>query len=609
MFECLTGILEEQLKSKLDILELKDDLSSKVAEKVGEIIRDSNIDFLTTSLKYRRPHDDLDATFLKYCEIDYEEEIPFLVYDERPIMSPGVYGFCLTDKRLVGRGECESAYSIPTDQIVRFEKKGFLSSKFVVYYRNGSREINAENLSSIGDFVDCLNKIIAVLPNNERAIKARESTLDKKMAEASLNCIDKHPWLISYFGMEEKVNNIRETVGSFSKSTAISKDEYYSTKPNIQHSTITNGVQTDTRNDASVTPYILNEEDNQLLTDVSALTVTFIKSIMNFYKPEVYLHKNNGMAEYKKNDKWAHGYSREEFPVFYISQLNVGDHLPSLSITNRNMYSSMSASIIPLESILDIKANLGRKSKTLSVITTSATFEISTELPDEGKEHLASTLKAIIELVLKSKPASDKNDVVSNEVSEDHDNLNENLTNVSTTENSIITKQELIDTVRRLLDQYGVGAHYYIPNTPVFDDKLAKATKHYAPISVQEIPLIIEDSTMFGSAKEGFIFTNMNIYVNNMVDKKIKVPLNQVTQIGFIQSGNNAFYVGFCTANDIYKVSYSNNEATVTQKATFLNEVNKFLSSHQISSDTWLCQCGNTNSGKFCGKCGKAKNQ
>ena len=208
IFECLTQILQEQLKSKLEILNLQDDLTSNVAEKAATIIRDASVDFLTTSLRYRRPHEELDTSNLSYYQLS-NMETAFIIYDERPLMYPGGYGFCLTDKRLVGKSEYGGSFNIPTSEIISFEKKGFLSNNFIVHTSNGSKEINVENLSSIGDFVDCLNQILTILPNNKRAIQIREAELNKKIIETSIANINKHPWLIEYLGMGEKVEQLR----------------------------------------------------------------------------------------------------------------------------------------------------------------------------------------------------------------------------------------------------------------------------------------------------------------------------------------------------------------------------------------------------------------
>lgn len=212
MFECLTGILEAKLKAQKDVNDLQNDLSLDITKTVEEIISNSGIGFMTTSLTYRQSSIRETSNNLSYCEIP-ENEYPFIVYDERPLMHPGKYGFCLTNKRFVGKPEYGARYDIPVSAISSFEKNGFLSSKFTLHTKNESIEINAENLSELAKFVDCLNKILKVIPQNEAKVNAKEVSLDKHVWIVSAQCLDEHPYLIDYFGMEEKADEIYEKSG------------------------------------------------------------------------------------------------------------------------------------------------------------------------------------------------------------------------------------------------------------------------------------------------------------------------------------------------------------------------------------------------------------
>lgn len=212
MFECLTGILEAKLKAQKDINDLQKDLSSDVTKNVEDIISNSGIGFMTTSLTYRQSSIGETASNLSYCDLE-EDEHPFIVYDERPIMHPGEYGFCFTNKRFVGKPECGGRYDIPVSEIKYFEKKGFLSSKFILHTKGESREINAENLSELDKFVECLNKILIVIPQIAAKVSSKETKLNKQIWIVSAQCLDEHPYLIEYFGMEEKADEIYEKSG------------------------------------------------------------------------------------------------------------------------------------------------------------------------------------------------------------------------------------------------------------------------------------------------------------------------------------------------------------------------------------------------------------
>lgn len=212
MFEALTGILEEKLKAEENINNLQTDLSSDVSQKVEDIISNSGIGFMTTSLTYRVSSLNDAAKSLSYCQIN-NDEYPFIIYDERPIMHPGEYGFCFTNKRFVGKPEYGSKYEVPVADITFFEKKGLLSSKFTLHTKNSSYEISAENLSELGKFVECLNQVLKVIPQNEKNVNDREKVLSKKVLEISVKCLDENPLLIEYFGMEDKAEAIYEKSG------------------------------------------------------------------------------------------------------------------------------------------------------------------------------------------------------------------------------------------------------------------------------------------------------------------------------------------------------------------------------------------------------------
>lgn len=434
IFECLTGILLEKLKSKSDILELKDDLSSDIAEKVMEIIQQANIDFLTTSLKYKRPHEDLCASQLEYAVLS-SEEIPFIIYDERPLMYPGKYGFCMTDKRFFGRSENGGGkYEFPINEIVGFEKKGFFSNHFIIHTKKGSKEINAENLSSVGGFVDCLNEILAVLPNNDEKIKSREKTLEKEMAKMSVACIEEHSWLIQYLGMEEKVEKLREKVAEYSKPRASSK----TTAPTVSE----------------------NKEESEPV---------------------------NKQEEPVSTDKTS-------------SEPNPFVNLPKMS------------------------------------------------------------------------------DV------------------------------EVGNTLLALQGQHG-GTGFNMIHSPEFAVKLSKAMKAYAKLSFDERALLMEDSTVFGSAKEGFVLTDKRVHIKRSFTPVVNVLIGEITNV-FCERKGSLTYTYICVNNQNHELSYTSSHLNAESNARFIAALIESLKNAKPSNENmWVCSCGNTNLGKFCTKCGRAKNQ
>lgn len=67
-------------------------------------------------------------------------------------------------------------------------------------------------------------------------------------------------------------------------------------------------------------------------------------------------------------------------------------------------------------------------------------------------------------------------------------------------------------------------------------EKLQKAKNAYANYTDNEIPLIMYNDTVTGSAKDGFILTNYNLYAHSTSDKKIKIPINEITSLTLQQS-------------------------------------------------------------------------
>lgn len=67
-------------------------------------------------------------------------------------------------------------------------------------------------------------------------------------------------------------------------------------------------------------------------------------------------------------------------------------------------------------------------------------------------------------------------------------------------------------------------------------DKAAKkfinARTAYAPLGPGEIPVVLFDNTAFGSAKDGFLITDRRIYIHNMMEQPVSIPLAEVRAVG-----------------------------------------------------------------------------
>lgn len=70
------------------------------------------------------------------------------------------------------------------------------------------------------------------------------------------------------------------------------------------------------------------------------------------------------------------------------------------------------------------------------------------------------------------------------------------------------------DRLWSLVKKYELEYRYLVKGTPEFGKKIMKAVNAYAPTALEETPLLMEDSTVLGSAKEGFVLTPKTLYYN-----------------------------------------------------------------------------------------------
>lgn len=136
--------------------------------------------------------------------------------------------------------------------------------------------------------------------------------------------------------------------------------------------------------------------------------------------------------------------------------------------------------------------------------------------------------------------------------------------------------------------------------------------------------LMFYDSTLFGSAKDGFVVTNEKICVRNAAEKPYYVPIKDMQTLSVAERGfyiNNTFRVdasllklskeeivniiAFCACNIIHLNKYKGTQPSAVAESTGVG-VNDGV---PVSDAEWTCVCGNKNpiNNKFCGQCGSAK--
>lgn len=197
--------------------------------------------------------------------------------------------------------------------------------------------------------------------------------------------------------------------------------------------------------------------------------------------------------------------------------------------------------------------------------------------------------------------------------------------------------EDLTKVISNLVKENNLSLRYKSAIDPVFADKLRKAQKAYASYQQDEIPLLLEDITIFGSAKEGLVLTNKFVYINNYRSIKEKIQLDRIlSAFSTYDAVQKMFDIYFeVEESDKTKTklrfSFSSNEAVCKKIILFWEEALKLLCNDRYDDETngeyfqttssdlknsetvlkiresWLCICGKINEGKFCPNCGAKK--
>ena len=114
---------------------------------------------------------------------------------------------------------------------------------------------------------------------------------------------------------------------------------------------------------------------------------------------------------------------------------------------------------------------------------------------------------------------------------------------------------------------------HYSPLTAAFEKKIKKAIAAYAPISSTETPMLMEDFTLFGSAKEGFVWTNEKIYIKEMFEPKVSFSFYDVKEVRCTEKSNALYYIELVTAGKAYTISMRSTAADAQKTTEFYNDV------------------------------------
>lgn len=178
------------------------------------------------------------------------------------------------------------------------------------------------------------------------------------------------------------------------------------------------------------------------------------------------------------------------------------------------------------------------------------------------------------------------------------------------------SEMPLSQQIAALLKKYDCGTSRTaaLTGTAAFSKKIGKARESYAAFEESETPLLLRDTTFFGSGKEGFVLTDKALYVCSL-GKSGRFPLN--CELSFEANYSMKLYhINFLPHNDL-SVSTTFTEAESNVELSLWKELIALLSPMETSSSTsvaseqkdtyWVCTCGNKSFGKFCSNCGKKK--
>ena len=164
----------------------------------------------------------------------------------------------------------------------------------------------------------------------------------------------------------------------------------------------------------------------------------------------------------------------------------------------------------------------------------------------------------------------------------------------------------------------------------MFYKKIGKANAAYAHYSDFEKPLVMCDRTVFGSAKEGYVVTDKNIFVNTSGCKNTSIPMDSICGINKIrESGLTYIYIA-TNSNWNYKIDFRSDEVEANGIVAFLTDLIQYItgrsfapsqsvnSNPNITSNSnptadkqikkWICTCGTVNADRFCETCGLPSN-
>ena len=414
-------------------------------------------------------------------------------------------------------------------------------------------------------------------------------------------------------------------------------------------------VQTQLRADVSA---LYQKHFNELqafaVAEMSSLTFPQYSrlNVMCEFKPERVAEKRSRLSRFKVEGLEQMVFIFDDSPG--ANTFNGGFCITNLAI---HCLTDGRMKYIPLESITEIKT--GKLFNSISVSGTSDSFKFSVQEDFVIRNALANALQRIVAIATERKRmAANENQNLATAYSAKYDECfaNTPIPNDKTfadrameikqeearkaeeiANSPALSPEELMKAIPELVNKYGLSVKYHVVGTQTFMTKLPKARAAYATYDQSELPLMLEDHTIFGSAKDGFVLTNKAMYIH-AGGTNGKVSLERIVSVFDSYDAQLKMHricmniKDFNTANGNAYMSYTSDDSTANTLIKFWTEVLELLgrgraiaepavvvatpvsqvnntAEHTVTEDNmpWLCNCGKTNEGKFCPNCGAKK--
>jgi len=137
-------------------------------------------------------------------------------------------------------------------------------------------------------------------------------------------------------------------------------------------------------------------------------------------------------------------------------------------------------------------------------------------------------------------------------------------------------KKMTVEQIRALVNKYDLKYKYLVKGSPEFEIKILNAINAYAAEAAKESPMLLEDHTIFGSAKEGFVLTAKTVYYCLGAGRTGRFPLDRIVSVS-VGSYGKLYSVNFDTIQNgrsvTVRLSYTSDKQEAEKLRLFWREL------------------------------------